>query len=98
MRTFSTGAAAACFALALLASGASAQHVITATGEHVPIPTQSYDYSGIKVIVADLGKDTYMLDFSEGGGSNVVAAAGEDGVILVDAKVGPMHDTLKAAL
>jgi cyclase len=83
---------------ALLAGGAGAQHVITATGEHVTVPVESYDYSGVKLRIADLGNKTYMLDFSEGGGSNVVAAVGDDGVILVDAKVAPMHEPLKAAL
>jgi cyclase len=98
MRRVLSGVVAGLGALALLGSGASAQHIVTATGEHVTVPVETYDYSGVKLRIADLGNKTYMLDFSEGGGSNVMAAVGDDGVFLIDAKVGPLHDALKAAL
>lgn len=43
----------------------------------------------------DLGKRTWML---EGQGGNMVVAAGDDGVILVDGELLPLHDKIKAAI
>ena len=43
----------------------------------------------------DLGRKTYML---EGVGGNILVAIGEDGIIMVDAELAPLHDKIKAAI
>jgi len=53
------------------------------------------NFANATVKPTDLGKRTWML---EGQGGNMVAAAGDDGVILVDGEFAPMHDKIKAAI
>jgi glyoxylase-like metal-dependent hydrolase (beta-lactamase superfamily II) len=53
------------------------------------------NYSKVEMRTTDLGHRTYMI---EGMGGNITAAAGEDGVIMVDGQFAPLHDKIKAAV
>lgn len=53
------------------------------------------DYSKVEMKTTDLGHRTYMI---EGMGGNITAAAGDDGVIMVDGQFAPLHDKIKAAV
>jgi glyoxylase-like metal-dependent hydrolase (beta-lactamase superfamily II) len=66
-----------------------------ALAQTAPVPPVGPDFSRINVVTTDLGHKTWML---EGAGGNVTVAAGDDGVIMVDAQFAPMHDKLKAAI
>ena len=66
-----------------------------AAGAFAPAHAQAPDFSKIEVKLTDLGHNIYMM---EGGGGNVVAAAGSDGVILIDSQAMAMAPKLKAAL
>src|SRR6202163_739011 len=48
-----------------------------------------------QIKTTDLGRKTYML---EGQGGNVLVVIGDDGVIMVDAELAPLHDKIKAAI
>jgi glyoxylase-like metal-dependent hydrolase (beta-lactamase superfamily II) len=54
------------------------------------------DWSKVEVKVTDLGHRTYML--LDGISGNVTLAVGDDGIIMVDGMLPPMHDKLKAAI
>src|SRR3984893_702351 len=56
---------------------------------------QPPDPSLAQIKTTDLGRKTYML---EGQGGNVLVAIGDDGVIMVDAELAPLHDKIKAAI
>lgn len=43
----------------------------------------------------DLGRKTYML---EGQGGNILVVIGDDGIIMVDAELAPLHDRIKSAI
>ena len=56
---------------------------------------QRPDPSLAQIRTTDLGRKTYML---EGQGGNVLVVIGDDGIIMVDAELAPLHDKLKAAI
>lgn len=60
-----------------------------------PQTTPPPDFSKTVIHTRDLGHRTYML---EGEGGNIVIAAGDDGVIMVDDEYAPLHDKIKAAI
>src|ERR1700733_4081174 len=56
---------------------------------------QRPDPSLAHIKTTDLGRKTYML---EGQGGNILVVIGNDGIIMVDAKLAPLHDKIKAAI
>jgi cyclase len=56
---------------------------------------QRPDPSLAQIKTTDLGHKTYML---EGQGGNVLVVIGDDGIIMVDAELAPLHDKIKAAI
>jgi cyclase len=48
-----------------------------------------------QIKTTDLGRKTYML---EGQGGNILVVIGDDGIIMVDAELAPLHDKIKAAI
>jgi cyclase len=56
---------------------------------------QRPDPSLAQVNTTDLGRKTYML---EGQGGNILVVVGDDGIIMVDAELAPLHDKIKAAI
>jgi cyclase len=56
---------------------------------------QRPDSSLAQIKTTDLGRKTYML---EGQGGNVLVVVGDDGIIMVDAELAPLHDKIKAAI
>src|ERR1700730_9918283 len=56
---------------------------------------QRADSSLAQIKTTDLGRKTYML---EGQGGNVLVVVGEDGIIMVDAELAPLHDKIKSAI
>jgi cyclase len=56
---------------------------------------QRPDPSLAQIKTTDLGRKTYML---EGQGGNVLAVIGDEGIIMVDAELAPLHDKIKAAI
>jgi cyclase len=56
---------------------------------------QRPDPSLTQIKTTDLGRKTYML---EGQGGNILVVIGDDGIIMVDAELAPLHDKLKAAI
>src|SRR5215468_1021193 len=53
------------------------------------------DPSLAQIKTTDLGRKTYML---EGQGGNILVVIGDDGIIIVDAELAPLHDKIKAAI
>jgi cyclase len=61
---------------------------------------QAPNFATVQIIATDLGHNTWMLK-GQGmtvGDSNLIVAAGKDGVILVDTMYAPLHDKVKAAI
>src|SRR3984957_1755819 len=56
---------------------------------------QRPDPSLAQIKTTDLGRKTYML---EGQGGNILVVIGDDGIIMVDAELAPLHDRIKAAI
>jgi cyclase len=56
---------------------------------------QRSDPSLAQIKTTDLGRKTYML---EGQGGNILVVIGDDGIIMVDAELAPLHDKIKAAI
>ena len=56
---------------------------------------QQADPSLAQINTTDLGHKTYML---EGQGGNILVVIGDDGIIMVDAELAPLHDKIKAAI
>jgi cyclase len=56
---------------------------------------QRPDPSLAQIKTTDLGRKTYML---EGQGGNILVVVGNDGIIIVDAELAPLHDKIKAAI
>src|SRR5258708_22019537 len=56
---------------------------------------QRPDPSLAQIRTTDLGRKTYML---EGQGGNILVVIGDDGIIMVDAELAPLHDKIKAAI
>src|SRR5580693_1041871 len=56
---------------------------------------QRLDPSLAQINITDLGHKTYML---EGQGGNILVVVGDDGIIMVDAELAPLHDKIKAAI
>jgi cyclase len=56
---------------------------------------QRPDPSLAQIKTTDLGRKTYML---EGQGGNILVVIGDDGIIMVDAELAPLHDKIKAAI
>jgi hypothetical protein len=56
---------------------------------------QRPDPSLAQIKTTDLGRKTYML---EGQGGNVLVVIGDDGIIMVDAELAPLHDKLRTSL
>jgi cyclase len=56
---------------------------------------QRPDPSLAQIKTTDLGHKTYML---EGQGGNILVVIGDDGIIMVDAELAPLHDKIKAAI
>ena len=56
---------------------------------------QRPDPSLAQIKTTDLGHKTYML---EGQGGNILVVVGDDGIIMVDAELAPLHDKIKAAI
>ncbi len=53
------------------------------------------DYSKVAVTTTKLSDAVYML---KGAGGNIGVSAGEDGILMIDSQVPPMHDKIVAAL
>jgi len=70
------------FAAATMLAGSAAQ-------------AQRSDPSLAQIKTTDLGRKTYML---EGQGGNILLVIGDDGIIMVDAELAPLHDKIKAAI
>jgi glyoxylase-like metal-dependent hydrolase (beta-lactamase superfamily II) len=60
-----------------------------------PVQAQRPDPSLAQIKTTDLGRKTYML---EGQGGNILVVIGDDGIIMVDAELAPLHDGIKAAI
>jgi cyclase len=60
-----------------------------------PAKAQRPDPSLAQIKSTDLGRTTYML---EGQGGNILLVIGDDGIIMVDAELAPLHDKIKAAI
>ena len=60
-----------------------------------PAKAQRPDPSLAQIKTTDLGRKTYML---EGQGGNILVVVGDDGIIMVDAELAPLHDKIKAAI
>jgi glyoxylase-like metal-dependent hydrolase (beta-lactamase superfamily II) len=60
-----------------------------------PAQAQRPDPSLAQIKTTDLGRNTYML---EGQGGNILVVIGDDGIIMVDAELAPLHDGIKAAI
>jgi glyoxylase-like metal-dependent hydrolase (beta-lactamase superfamily II) len=60
-----------------------------------PAQAQRPDPSLAQIKTTDLGRKTYML---EGQGGNILVVIGDDGIIMVDAELAPLHDGIKAAI
>jgi hypothetical protein len=60
-----------------------------------PAQAQRPDPSLAEIKITDLGRKTYML---EGQGGNILVVIGDDGIIMVDAELAPLHDGIKAAI
>jgi cyclase len=60
-----------------------------------PAQAQRPDPSLAQITTTDLGRNTYML---EGQGGNILVVIGDDGIIMVDAELAPLHDGIKAAI
>src|SRR5580704_4675072 len=56
---------------------------------------QRSDPSLAQIKTTDLGRGTYML---EGQGGNILVVIGDDGIIMVDAELAPLHDKIRAAI
>jgi cyclase len=56
---------------------------------------QRADPSLAQIKTTDLGRKTYML---EGQGGNILVVVGDDGIIMVDAELAPLHDKIKSAI
>jgi cyclase len=56
---------------------------------------QRPDPSLAQIKTTDLGRKTYML---EGQGGNILVVIGDDGIIMVDAELAPLHDKIRAAI
>src|SRR5258708_17950528 len=55
---------------------------------------QRPDPSLAQIKTTELGHKTYML---EGQGGNILVVIGDDGIIMVDAELAPLHDKIKHA-
>jgi glyoxylase-like metal-dependent hydrolase (beta-lactamase superfamily II) len=56
---------------------------------------QRSDPSLAQIKTTDLGRKTYML---EGQGGNILVVIGDDGIIMVDAELAPLHDKIRTAI
>src|SRR5260370_14570162 len=56
---------------------------------------QRPDPSLAQIKTSDLRRKTYML---EGQGGNILVAVGDDGIIMLDAELAPLHDKINAAI
>ncbi len=56
---------------------------------------QDKDFSKVQMKVTKLSGNVYML---EGGGGNIGASIGEDGIVIVDDQYAPLYDKIRAAL
>src|SRR5260370_17107978 len=56
---------------------------------------QRPDPSLAQIKTTELGHKTYML---EGQGGNILVVIGDDGIIMVDAQLAPLHDKIKGAI
>src|ERR1700752_3992296 len=56
---------------------------------------QRSDPSLAQIRTTELGRKTYML---EGQGGNVLVVIGDDGIIMVDAELAPLHDKIKTTI
>src|SRR5215470_11111283 len=56
---------------------------------------QRPDPSLAQIKTTELGHKTYML---EGQGGNILVVIGDDGIIMVDAELAPLHDKIRAAI
>src|SRR5580693_6804832 len=56
---------------------------------------QRADPSLAQIKSTELGRKTYML---EGQGGNILVVIGDDGIIMVDAELAPLHDKIRAAI
>lgn len=58
---------------------------------------QQPELSLAQIKTTDLGRKTYMLEGLDGSG-NVLIVIGDDGIIMVDSELAPLHDRLKVAV
>ena len=56
---------------------------------------QRPDPSLAQIKTTNLGHKTYMF---EGQGGNILVVIGDDGIVMVDAELAPLHDKIKAAI
>jgi glyoxylase-like metal-dependent hydrolase (beta-lactamase superfamily II) len=77
-------------AMAMFALGASA----LAQPQFQPA-TPRPEFDTVQIKTTDLGNRLYML---EGEGGNIVVAATDEGVIMVDDQFAPLHDKIRAAV
>ncbi len=66
-----------------------------ALAQQQPAAPPSPDYSKVEIKTIRLGNNCYML---EGQGGNITVAVANDGIILVDGQVAPLHGKIKAAV
>ena len=65
---------------------------------HVTRTLEERDLANAQIVTTDLGHRTYVLGDGEGGGSNIVVAVTDDGVVMIDTKFAQLHDKIKAAV
>jgi cyclase len=56
---------------------------------------QQPDFSKVQIKATKVSGNIYML---EGGGGNIAASVGEDGIVIVDDQFAPLADKIQAAL
>src|SRR5579864_1174983 len=67
--------------------------VVFATG--LAALAQDQDFSKVQIKVSKVAGSVYML---EGGGGNIGASVGDDGIVVVDDQYAPLADKIQAAL
>lgn len=65
-----------------------------------PAAPPPVDFSKVEFKTTDLGNGVYMLEGQNPGsfGGNITVAVGNDGIIMVDGQLAPLHDKIKAAV
>ena len=72
----------------------------SAMAQTPPAAPPPVDFSRVEFKTTDLGNGVYMLEGQNPGsfGGNITVAVGNDGIIMVDGQLAPLHDKIKAAV